>query len=569
MQPALHISTHKPCITRARKSQNMPMGKTTDVIAALFAAITDKKPAAVCYAPEEDYGAFLARHTADAETLAAQRQAELHCMPKFLIRLFPSRKGGKAERTRASLAAQSYANWAFADGQEQTFDFVIFLAEGDVLAPDALFCFAETINANPDAEMLYADEDVLLPDGTRAEALCKPEYSEYTLLSYNLLGRPLTVSKALYARAGGMGAVEDTTNIAALEYGYTLRCAAHTKCIVHVPRILCTRCERPGILPSAAGIMAVDAYLKMTAQEGAAATGAFAGSFRVRVSLPRNARTAIIIPNRNGADALRRLLESIEEYEAFEQYELIIADGDSRDPRTLRYYDILEKNKAAKVVRGKQNNFAALCNLGAADAQSEALLFLSRDAQVLTPDWLRALREQLARPGVGAVGGKLVSVERRILSAGMVAGLGGWLASPYAGEADDTTEMRKNLFINTVRQVTVLPGTCLMLHMNTFETLRGFDETFAGAGADAELCLRLLRRNLACVYTPFAALMLHGALPRIQDAGAPTRMRCYDTLRPLLSAGDPFFSPHFDCTSPTPMVCAEPKPPLDCHTYEH
>ena len=45
------------------------MGKKTDAIAALFAAITERKPAAVCYAPEEDYGAFWARHAADAETV--------------------------------------------------------------------------------------------------------------------------------------------------------------------------------------------------------------------------------------------------------------------------------------------------------------------------------------------------------------------------------------------------------------------------------------------------------------------------------------------------------------------
>ena len=80
------------------------MGKKTDAIAALFAAITERKPAAVCYAPEEDYGAFWARHAADAETLAAQRQAELHFMPKFLIKLFSLDEKKKAARTQASLA---------------------------------------------------------------------------------------------------------------------------------------------------------------------------------------------------------------------------------------------------------------------------------------------------------------------------------------------------------------------------------------------------------------------------------------------------------------------------------
>lgn len=544
------------------------MGKKTDAIAALFAAITERKPAAVCYAPEEEYGAFWARHAADAGTLAAQRQTELHFMPKFLIRLFSLDEKKKAARTQASLAAQSYTNWSIAGDRQENFDFVMFLAEGDVLAPDALFHFAETINANPMAELLYADEDVLLPDGAHVDPVCKPEYSELTQLSYNMIGRPFAVSQMLYTRSGGLRIPDTGASIPALEYDYTLRCAAHTRHIAHIPRILCARSERPGTIPSAAGIAAVDAYLAATGQPGSAATGAFAGSFRVRVPLGRSGRTTIVIPNRNGVDSLRRLLESIEEYEAFERYELVIADGDSRDPRTLRYYDILEKNKAAKIVRSKKDGFAALCNLGAAEAQSEALLFLCRDAQVLTPDWLRALREQISRPGVGAAGGKLVSVGRRIVSAGDVAGLCGWLNSPYTGEPDDTNEARKNLFVNAIRRVTMLPGACMMVLSNTFENLNGFDETFSDAGADMDFCLRLFRRGLASAYTPFAALLLHGTLPRIEDASTLTRMRCYDTLRPMLAAGDPFYSPHFDYNSTVPIVCANPKPPLLCRQYE-
>ena len=128
--------------------------------------------------------------------------------------------------------------------------------------------------------------------------------------------------------------------------------------------------------------------------------------------------------------------------------------------------------------------------------------------------------------------------------------------------------MRKNLFVNAIRQVTFLSGACLMTLTETFQNLGGFDETFADAGADVDFCLRLLRRGLACAYTPFAALLMHGSLPRIADASARTRMRCYDTLRPLFASGDPFFSPHFDYCSAIPVVCADPKPPLRCHEYE-
>ena len=60
------------------------MGKNLDAIAALFAAITDRKPPSTRYAPDEDYAAFWENHQANAETLAAQRKAELDFMPKFL-----------------------------------------------------------------------------------------------------------------------------------------------------------------------------------------------------------------------------------------------------------------------------------------------------------------------------------------------------------------------------------------------------------------------------------------------------------------------------------------------------
>ena len=543
------------------------MGKNLDAIAALFAAITDRKPPAARYAPDEDYAAFWENHQANAETLAAQRKAELDFMPKFLIKLLSPGDEAQTARTHASLLAQSYANWVFAGSLEQAFDFVLFLDAGDVLTPDALFCFAETIHSDPQAELLYADEDVLLADGTHADPLCKPEYSELTQLSYPMLGRPLVVSRALHLRAGGLVCPDVKADLPSAEYDYALRCAARTEHIVHIPRILCARAKRPDPVPSAAGIASLDAYLKATGQKGSAATGAFAGSFRIRTPFKRNSRTAIIIPNRNHADALRRLLESIEEYEAFERYELILADGGSNDPRTLKYYDILEKNRAATVVRGKAYSFAQLCNLGAEAAHSETLLFLSRDAQVLTPDWLRALREQLSRRGVGAAGGKLSNTARRIVSAGNVPGLCGWLDSPYAGEPDDCAEARKNLFINAIRQVTLLSGACMITEARVFENLNGFDETFADAGADADYCLRLFRRGLACAYTPFAVLLLHGNLPCIADAPAHTRMRCYDTLRPMLASGDPFFSPHFDYCSVVPIVCANPRPPLRCHTY--
>ncbi|MBE5784677.1 MAG: glycosyltransferase [Clostridiales bacterium] len=543
------------------------MNKKLDAIAALFAAITEKKPAPICFGPEEDHAAFLAANAPSEETLAAQRETELPCKPHFLIRLFPGGSAGDIARTEDSIKAQSYKEWSFLPEAPVDFDFILFLEAGDTLSPDALFRFAKACGASPEADAFYADEDVRLSDGSRGEACCKGVFSAVTVLSYDLLGRPTAVGKSLYAKAGGMQEAENMS-IPAAEFDYGLRISRYAKKIVHLPYILCTRKKRPLPIPSQAGIRALETHMRKSGISGSASTGIYGGSFRIRPSLPEKEKTAIIIPNRDHADSLRRLLESIEEYEAFERYALFIADADSRDKRTLRYYDILEANKAAKIIRCKEKSFASLANMAAEKANSEALLFLDRSTQVLTPDWLRAMRELLQLPGVGAVGGKLIAPNRRIISAGAAAGLCGWTGTPYQNEPDDTAEARKNLFINSVRQTTLLSGACMMIKTEVFESIHGFDETFREAGADADLCLRLARKGLASVYTPFAALILHGSLPDIAAAGKDTRTRCYDTLRPILSVGDPFFSPNYSCDSFVPMLSPERKPPLSCRKYD-
>ncbi len=542
------------------------MNKKLDAIAALFAAITEKKPAPICFGPEEDHAAFLAANAPTAQALSAQRETTLPRMPHFLIRLFPGGSEQDTARTEASLKEQSYDKWHLMPTEPEDFDYIIFLEAGDVLSPDALFRFAEAVSAAPEADMLYADEDVRLPDGSRGEACCKGEFSRISALSYNIAGRPLAVSKSLYVKTGGMLTAENMS-ISAAEYDYTLRLSRFAGKIVHLPYILCTRKRRPLPIPSQAGIKALEAYMKEENIRGSASTGIYAGSFRIRTALGAKEKTAIIIPSRNNTDTLRRLLESIEEYEAFERYALIIADAGSDDRRTLRYYDILETNKAAKVVRCNSQSFAALANAAADRAGCETLLFLDSRVQVLTPDWLRAMREMLQLPGVGAAGGKLITSGRRIISAGAAAGLCGWVGTPYQNEPDNTAEARKNTFINAARQVTLLSGSCMMLKADTFDSMRGFDETFRDAGADADLCLRLMRKGLACVYTPFAALILHGELPDIAKAGQETRLRCYDTLRPMLTEGDPFFSLNYSYDSYVPTLSAEKKPAIACRQY--
>lgn len=555
------------CITKFLFRQNSFMKKNLAIILAFFKAIADKRPLPVSFGPEEDHGAFLAANEPSPETLALQRNAALPFMPRFLIRLFPGGSEQDIRETAASLAAQSYTNWSFAEALSEAHDLVIRLEAGDTLAPDALFRFAKAFCALPDADVFYADEDVRFSDGSRGKATCKGAFSPVTAMAYDLLGRPAAIKRKVY-RSACEPLEHAEMPICAIEYACGLRISRCTKNIFHLPYILCTRKHAPRPVPFPAGSRALAAHMEKSGIKGSAAAGIYAGSFRPCPALPQKETTAIIIPNRDGADSLRRLLESIADLKGMDRCTFLIADGGSRDPRTLGYYAMLEKSGAARIIRAEEGSFAFLANRAAEKAEAETLLFLDRRAEAVMPGWLRAMREALALPGVGAVGCKLTDVGRHILSAGAVAGLCGWVGTPYAGEPDETADARKNMFINALRETTLLSGAVMMVKTAVFAGMGGFDETFRGAGADADLCLRLMRKGLVSVYTPFASLILHGELPDIAGACRDTRRRCYDTLRPLLAKGDPFFSLCYSYEAFVPVLSAEKKPPLACRRYD-
>ena len=61
-------------------------------------------------------------------------------------------------------------------------DFVSFFDHDDILEPDLLFSYAETIENNDDVDLLYCDEDKLMPDGMLAQPFFKPDFNIDLLL---------------------------------------------------------------------------------------------------------------------------------------------------------------------------------------------------------------------------------------------------------------------------------------------------------------------------------------------------------------------------------------------------
>ena len=66
-------------------------------------------------------------------------------------------------------------------------EFVAFIDNDDVLRPHALYSMAAYLREHPDADLVYSDEDKLLPDGSFGAPTFKPDFSPDRLLAENYI----------------------------------------------------------------------------------------------------------------------------------------------------------------------------------------------------------------------------------------------------------------------------------------------------------------------------------------------------------------------------------------------
>src|SRR5262249_12693639 len=134
----------------------------------------------------------------------------------------------------------------------------------------------------------------------------------------------------------------------------------------------------------------------------AVSEGSFPTTYRVRHPLPAEPPlVSLIIPTRNGYALLEQAVRTILDKTTYPRFEIVIIDNQSDDPRTLQYFDELQRAGKARVVKyDAPFNFSAINNLGVREARGELVGLINNDIEVIEPEWLTELVSQAARPEI-------------------------------------------------------------------------------------------------------------------------------------------------------------------------
>ena len=404
------------------------------------------------------------------------------------------------------IAENTNAAFAMAKGE-----FVGLLDHDDLLAPNALYEIVKMTEKNPQADVIYTDEDKVTTDLTEHfQPHLKPDFSLDLLRSNNYICHFLVVRTEIVQKAGGFRREFD----GAQDYDFIFRCVEQARAVAHVPEIVyhwrthkASTADNPASKMYAfeAGKRAIEAHLARTDVKGTVEHTKDLGFYRVKYPVQGQPLVSVIIPNREEKETLQACLESIFQKTSYQNYEIILVENNSSSEEIFQYYKELSKNPKIHLLRWKKEfNYSAINNFGVRHARGEYLLFLNNDVKVIEKDWMSEMLGVCQRKEVGAVGAKLLYPDNTIQHAGCVVGMGGIAGAMFVNmPAERTGYLHKASLLQDMSAVT---AACMMMTKSVFEEAGGFTEELAVAFNDIDLCLKVRKQEKLIVYDPYVKL---------------------------------------------------------------
>lgn len=402
-----------------------------------------------------------------------------------------------------------------------TGDYIAFLDQDDMLAPEALFEVVSYLKNNKQVQLLYSDEDKIDHDGKFVHPHFKPEWCKDNLYSRNYIGHLVVVQREFLLKSGKLHEGVD----GAQDYDLLLRLTEQTPNIGHIPKVLYH--WRMHQKSSASGkeykLYAFEAqkkvldrtYNRLGLDVVNETEERFPGVFHPRYNLRKYPKVSIIIPSHNKADILEVCLSSIFKKTDYANYEVLVISNNSTEDS---FFELIDKYRTQEPDRMRFEeinvpfNFSFLMNRAVERVDSPLIVLLNNDTEIITGDWLTRMAEHALRPEIGAVGVKLLYPNDTIQHAGVIIGLGGPAGHNFIGVSDDNGGYYYQIAASS--NYSAVTAACTMVERNKYMEINGFDEEQVIEFNDVDFCLRLRESGYRNLYLPTVKLYHHESLTR-------------------------------------------------------
>lgn len=435
-----------------------------------------------------------------------------------------------------------------------TGEFIALLDHDDLLTPDALYEIALCLNLHPEADMIYSDEDKVDEQNLLGEPFFKPDWCPDSFLSRMYTCHLGVYRRQIVVKVGGFRIGFEGSQ----DYDLVLRLTEKTDHIVHIPKVLyhwrnhsdstASKLSNKSYATNAAKRAIADA-LERRGEKGTVIPTK-GGHHLIRYEITAKKLVSIIIPTRDLGNVLDTCLRSIFTKTQYPNYEVLLIDNGSCEPRTqevIQFWLQQEPQRFRCDPLDIPFNYSKINNYAVTKAKGDYLLFLNNDTEVITPDWIDAMVEQAQRSAIGAVGALLLFDDNTIQHAGVIC-VGG--VAGHGHRFFDAEDYGYFCQISTMNNYAAVTAACMMCRRETFEAVGGFEEDLAVAFNDVDFCFKLLEAGYRNIYLPHVRLYHYESKSRGYET-TPEKMKRFQQeilymkrkWRSLIEH-DPYYSPH-------------------------
>ncbi len=394
-------------------------------------------------------------------------------------------------------------------------EFVVLMDHDDELPSHALYMIAEEINRYPDVDVIYTDEDKVDGEGRRHDPHFKTGWNPDLFYAQNIIAHLGVYRTTLVRAVGGFRLGLEGSQ----DYDFSLRILGLTNNdrIRHIPFVLYHWRIFPGVRTfssnnpdksiSTARRALVEHFQEAQQDVDVLPLTTFPGWWRVRRKLPEHVPSVtLIIPTRDRVELLRGCVEGLLNGTDYPKLAIIVVDNGSVEPETLSYFAQLRGDARVRILRVEGPfNYSALNNVAVRQVQDDLICFMNNDIEVTRSNWLTEMVSQAVRPGIGAVGTKLLYANGNIQHAGVTLGVYGVAAHGHRHYPTDAIGYFGRPQLQ--QDLSAVTAAALIMPRHLFNEIGGFDAANLAVGYnDVDLCLRIREAGYRVIYTPFAEL---------------------------------------------------------------
>ena len=380
-------------------------------------------------------------------------------------------------------------------------DYIGLLDHDDMLAADALFEVAKTVN-DENADVIYTNEDKITMSGEKHfQPNFKPEFNLDMLRSNNYICHFFIAKASLMKEIGGFRGEYN----GAQDYDMIFRCTERADNIVRIPKVLYhwrmheqSTAENPESKRYAfdAGKKVIEDHLKRCGESAEVQMTEYPGFYRVKYAIKEKPRVSVVIVKETKNMIPKDTLIKIADDYGRDRVEFYVVDGNYKGD--IEFDGISINTLPWK----KECNNTEMLNYGIEKTKNEYILVLSSYIIKLSDNYIETFVSNTMRKNVGAVGGKMYFSNGTIKNAGLFIKKDGTIEEVFKKLPRlcvgymNRQSMQQNMQAITFDDI--------MFKKSLWGKIKNGISKSKSLQRDVEICTQIRGNDLLLVYTPWA-----------------------------------------------------------------